>query len=79
MFIQAIDLVNFGLGVFIASTLILSQIRALQIWLAAMKKDNNCLMPRVRQNYRICNSTNYLAAATIYNKVSVEATERAIE
>ena len=44
-----------------------------------MKADKNCLMPRVRQNYRICMSTNYLAAATIYDKVSVEATTRAIE
>ena len=44
-----------------------------------MKKDNNCLMPRVKQNQRICSSTNYLAAATVYGKVSVEVTERAIE
>ena len=44
-----------------------------------MKADKNCLMPRVKQNYKICMSTNYLAAATLYNKVSVEATERAIE
>ena len=36
-------------------------------------------MPRVKQNFRICISTNYLAAATIYDKVSVEATERANE
>lgn len=79
VFIQDVNIANFGLGIFIASTLILSQVRALQIWFAAMKKDNNCLMPRVRQNFRICSSTNYLAAATIYGKISVEASERAIE
>ena len=33
----------------------------------------------MKQNFRICISTNYLAAATIYDKVSVEASERADE
>ena len=73
-----VDIVNFALGVVLASTLVLSQIRAFQIWLASIKKDKNCLLPRVMQNFRICMSTNYLAAATLYKKVSVEASEAAI-
>ena len=73
-----VDIVNFALGVVLASTLVLSQIRAFQIWLASIKKDKNCLLPRVMQNFKICMSTNYLAAATLYKKVSVEASEAAI-
>jgi len=79
VFIQDIKLVNYILGCVLACTLVISQLRALQIWLLAMKVDPNCLLPRIRQNYRISMSTNYLAAATLYSKVSVEATERAIE
>ena len=73
-----VDIVNFALGVVLASTLVLSQIRAFQIWLASIKKDKNCLLPRVMQNFRICMSTNYLAAATLYKKVSVEASDAVI-
>jgi len=79
IFIQEVDLINYSLGILIAVTLVLSQIRAVQIWLVSIKADKNCLMPRVKQNFRICMSTNYLAAATIYNKVSVEATDRALD
>ena len=78
VFVQEIDIVNFVLGVVLASTLVLSQIRAFQIWLASIKKDKTCLQPKVNQNFRICMSTNYLAAATLYKKVSVEATDAAI-
>lgn len=48
MFIGSVDIINYSLGCILASTLVLSQIRAAQIWLAAMKADKNCLMPRVR-------------------------------
>lgn len=69
---------NFVLGIVLASTLVLSQFRAVQIWLASIKKDKNCLLPKLYSNYKICMSTNYLAAATLYAKVSVEASTRAI-
>ena len=66
------------LAIILICSLILSQARAVQIWLASMKADKNCILPRIKQNLRICMSTNYLAAATIYNKVQVEASAVAI-
>lgn len=36
-------------------------------------------MPKIKQNFNICSSTNYLAAATLYGKVCVEASSKAIE
>ena len=78
VFVQEIDIVNSVLGIVLASTLVLSQIRAVQIWLASIKKDKTCLQPKVQQNFKICMSTNYLAAATLYKKVSVEASDAAI-
>jgi hypothetical protein len=66
VFIQDIDIVNFALGVTLTVTLVLSQIRAFQIWLLAIKKDKNCLLPKLNQNLNICMSTNYLALATLY-------------
>lgn len=47
--------------------------------MVSIKKDKNCLLPKLNQNFRICLSTNYLALATLYKKVSVEASEKAIE
>ncbi len=47
VFIQDIDIVNFSLGVTLTTTLVLSQIRAFQIWLLAIKKDKNCLLPKL--------------------------------
>ena len=78
VFFLELDLVYFILGVVLTSTLILSQIRAFQIWMVSTKSDKNCLLPRIQQNFKICMSTNYLAAATIYKKVCVEASEDAI-
>ena len=72
-------MVNFVLGIVICSTLVLSQLRVIQIWLSSIKKDQNNLLPKVKQNFNICMSTNYLAAATLYKKVCVEASEAAIE
>lgn len=66
------------LAIILICSLILSQARAFQIWLVSMKADKNCLLPRIKQNLKICMSTNYLAAATIYNKVQVEASAAAI-
>ena len=77
VFIQEMDMMNYSLGILLTVTLVLSQVRAFQIWLASIKSDKNCLLPRVKQNFRICMSTNYLAAATIYDKVSVEASGNA--
>lgn len=79
VFIQEIDILNWSLGIVLCSTLVLSQVRAFQIWLASIKKDKNCLLPRIQQNFKICISTNYLALATIYDKVRVEASNKAIE
>lgn len=73
VFFTQIDLLYFVLGVVLACTLVLSQIRAFQIWLVSIRKDKNNLLPRINQNLKICMSTNYLAAATIYSKVCVEA------
>ena len=72
-------MVNFVLGIVICSTLVLSQLRVIQIWLSSIKKDQNNLLPKVKQNFNICMSTNYLAAATLYKKVCVEASDAAIE
>ena len=66
VFIQELDIVNFVLGIVLASTLVLSQLRTVQVWLTSIKKDKNKLMPKVQQNLNICMSTNYLAAATLY-------------
>jgi len=66
------------LAIILICSLILSQARAFQIWLVSMKADKNCLLPRIKQNLKICMSTNYLAAATIYNKVQVEASAASI-
>ena len=79
VFIQDIDFVNFVLGISLVCTLVFSQVRAVHIWLASIKKDKNDLLPRVKQNKQICMSTNYLAAATLYAKVSIEASKNAIE
>ena len=53
--------------------------RATSIWLVSIKKDKSDLLPRVKQNQQICMSTNYLAAATLYAKISIEASKNAIE
>ena len=47
LFIQDIDIVNFTLGIVLGSTLVISQIRAFQIWLVSIKKNKQCLQPRV--------------------------------
>ena len=39
VFIQDLDLVNFVLGIVISSTLVLSQLRVIQIWFSSIRKD----------------------------------------
>lgn len=78
VFVQDINLVNIVLGIIISSTLVLSQLRVVQIWLSSIKKDQNKLLPKVKQNFNICMSTNYLAAATLYGKVNVDGLQPAI-
>lgn len=48
VFIQDLDVVNFTLGIVICSTLVLSQLRVIQIWMSSLKKDHNNLMPKVK-------------------------------
>ena len=42
VFIQDVDFVNFVLGVSLVGTLVFSQVRAVHIWLASIKKDKKC-------------------------------------
>ena len=54
--------------------LILSQVRAVHMFLAALKLDLSCLLPKLERNSEISLSTNYLACAAIYKKLAVEPT-----
>ena len=45
------------------------------MFLASFKRDLNCLLPKLERNYEMSLSTNYLAAAAIYKKLSVEPTK----
>ena len=44
------------------------------MFLAAFKRDLNCLLPTLERNYEMALSTNCLACAAIYKKLSVEPT-----
>ena len=56
--------------------LILSQVRAIHMFLAALKLDLTCLLPKLERNSWISLSTNYLACAAIYQKLAVEPSPR---
>ena len=73
-FIRELDALSYIMGLSLGVALILSQLRAIHIFLAALKLDLTCLLPRLERNYEISLATNYLACAAIYRKLSAEPT-----
>ena len=73
-FIQRVDALSYIMGMTLGIALILSQVRAVHMFLAALKLDLSCLLPKLERNSEISLSTNYLACAAIYKKLAVEPT-----
>lgn len=77
-FITQVNFVSYVIGLSLGISLILSQLRAIQIFLAAIKLDMTCLLPRIERNLAISLSTTFLANALIYKKLSAESSKAAI-
>jgi hypothetical protein len=75
-FIIRVDALSYTMGMVLGIALILSQARAIQMFLAAFKRDLNSLLPTLERNYEMALSTNYLAYAALYKKLSVEPTRQ---
>ena len=71
-FITQINLLSYTIGICLGVSLILSQFRAIQIFLVAMKLDGTCLLPHIERNYKLSMSTFFFGNAVIYKKLSAE-------
>ena len=62
----------------LGGSLVLSQVRAIQLYLVSHKLDYNRLLPRVERNYSLSMSTYFLGLAVIYKKHLVNPSENSI-
>ena len=60
-------------------SLIFSQIRALQIFTVAIKRDEKCLLPNIERNFNLSMSTFFFGNAVIYKKLSAKPSVRSHE
>ena len=60
-------------------SLIFSQVRALQIFAVAIKRDVKCLLPNIERNFKLSMSTFFFGNAVIYKKLSAAPSVRAHE
>ena len=62
----------------LGGSLILSQVRAVQLYLVSHKLDYNCLLPCIERNYKLSMSTYFLGLAVIYKKLSAQPSDMSI-
>ena len=61
----------------LGGSLIVSQIRAVQLYLSSHKLNHNRLLPQIERNYMLSISTYFLGLAVIYKKLSTKPSESA--
>ena len=59
----------------LGGSLIVSQIRAVHLYLSSHKLDYNRLLPQIERNYMLSMSTYFLGLAVIYKKLSMKPSE----
>ena len=77
VFVQQVDGATYFMAFLLGGSLIVSQIRAVQLYLSSHKLNYNRLLPQIERNYMLSMSTYFLGLAVIYKKLSMKPSESA--
>jgi len=77
VFVQQVDGTTYFMAFLLGGSLIVSQIRAIHLYLSSHKLDYNRLLPQIERNYQLSMSTYFLGLAVIYKKLSTKPSESA--
>ena len=75
VFLQQVDGTTYFMAFLLGGSLIVSQVRAIQLYLVSHKLDHRRLLPQIERNYQLSMSTYFLGLAVIYKKVSAKPSE----